>query len=170
MRAEGMFPFLFLLLGVKMNKAVWNAQFTEAENWLTSKGYQVVQKTDAEDSIVWADKTVYIDSRCHPESRFYTLLHECGHLLIAQSSKQWAKDVPMYASAVDLRIEKSKAYKVSLVAEEIEAWKRGRRLGNKLDLYIDDEKYDKMITECVFSYIEDAARTVVLAHAARTNQ
>ena len=142
-----------------MNKVVWIAQFLEVENWLASKGYQVIQKTDAEDSIVWEDKTVYIDSRNHSESRFYTLLHECGHLLIQQTSKQWAKDVPMYCWKEDARVERSKAYRVSLVAEEIEAWKRGRRLSNKLGLYINDEKYDKMITECVFTYIEDAART-----------
>ena len=140
-----------------LNKEGWNFQFHEVEKWLKTKGYEVVQKTDAEDSIVWDSKTVFINSRNHPETRYYTLLHECGHLLIAQGANQWAKDVPMYASVEDARVERSKAYGVSLVAEEIEAWKRGRRLGKKLGHTIDHKKYDKQITDCVYSYIEFVA-------------
>ena len=142
---------------VKMTKDNWNAQFAEIENWLNQKGYKVNLGTDFEDRITWEPKEVFINSRSHPETRYYTLLHEAGHLLISQGAKQWAKDLPMYASQEDLRVEKSKAYRVSLVAEEIEAWKRGRRLGNRLNHYIDNDKYDKMITECVFGYIELAA-------------
>jgi hypothetical protein len=134
----------------------WSAQFAEAEGWLNAKGYRVVQETDADDSIVWQEKTVYINSRNHAETRYYILLHECGHLLISQGAKQWAEDVPMYCQTVDLRIEKSKAFKVSLVAEEIEAWKRGRRLARRLGHYINDKKYDNQITQCVFSYIKSA--------------
>ena len=140
-----------------MAKEDWNYQFAEVENWLNSKGYEVVLETDVDDKIVWDTKQVFINSRNHPETRYYTLLHECGHLLISQGAKQWSKDVPMYASVEDLRVEKSKAYRVSLVAEEIEAWKRGRRLGKRFKHFINDEKYDKQITECVFGYIELAA-------------
>ena len=46
---------------------------------------------------------------------------------------------------------------MSLVAEEIEAWKRGRRLAKRFYHHIDDEKYDAQITECVFGYIEMVA-------------
>lgn len=141
----------------KMTKEGWNSQFIEIEGWLNSKGYEVVLETDADDRIVWETKQVFINSRSHPETRYYTLLHECGHLLISQGAKQWAKDVPMYATVEDLRVEKSKAYRVSLVAEEIEAWKRGRRLAKRFKHHVDNEKYDKHITECVFGYIEAAA-------------
>ena len=63
----------------------------------------------------------------------------------------------MYASSCDLRIAKSKAYRVSIVAEEIEAWKRGRRLAKKLGHRVDDKKFDKMISENVMTYIDWAA-------------
>ena len=139
------------------NVSGFRAQFAEIENWLSAKGFRVVQRTDAEDSIVWDEKTVYINSRQHPESRYYTLLHECGHLLVAQGAQRWSREVPMYASVEDARVERSKAYKVSLVAEEIEAWKRGRRLAKRFNHFINDTKYDKHITENVFSYIEAAA-------------
>ena len=142
---------------MSLNKEEWNCQFAEIESWLNSKGYEVVQETDAEDSIEFNLKRVLINSRNHPETRYYTLLHECGHLLIAQGAKQWAKDLPMYAYVQDARVERGKAYRVSLVAEEIEAWKRGRRLGNRFSHVINHNKYDKLITQCVFSYIEEAA-------------
>ena len=138
----------------------WNAQFAGVEDWLNAKGYSVVQETDADDAIVLQEKTVYINSRNHAETRYYILLHECGHLLISQGAKQWAEDVPMYCQTADLRIEKSRAFKVSLVAEEIEAWKRGRRLARRLGHYINDKKYDNQITRCVFSYI----KSVVVEH------
>lgn len=135
----------------------FNNQFKEVEAWVNKKGYKVLLKTDVEDQIAWDEKAIYINSRNRPENKYYTLLHECGHLLIAQAAKQWEKDVPMYACVADARIAKSKAYRVSLVAEEIEAWKRGRRLAGRLKHHINNEKYDKQITECVFSYIEAAA-------------
>ena len=141
---------------MSLSKEEWNNQFAEIEAWLNSKGYEVTQETDAEDSIEWNPKRVLINSRNHPETRYYTLLHECGHLLVAQGAKQWAKDLPMYAYVQDARVERSKAYRVSLVAEEIEAWKRGRRLGKRYNHIINHDKYDKLITQCVYSYIEEA--------------
>ena len=142
---------------VTLSKDGWKFQFFEIEKWLSSKNYIVFLETDAEDSIVWEERAIYINSRNHPETKYYTLLHECGHLLISNSAKQWEKDIPMYATTEDVRITNSKAYNVSLVAEEIEAWKRGRRLAKKFDHFIDNEKYDNLFTECVFSYIESVA-------------
>lgn len=164
----GVLSYIILVNGDKcLNKkddpviVDYKKQFLEIEQWLTKKNFTVNLETDAEDSIVWADRVVNINSRNHPETKYYTLLHECGHLLIAQSAKQWEKDVPMYACFEDARIEKSKAYRVSLVAEEIEAWKRGRRLAMRFGHHIDDVKYDKQITENVFTYIEAAATGAV---------
>ena len=142
---------------VTLSKEEWNYQFYEIEKWLSLKDYLVLQETDGDDSIVWETKIVYVNSRSHPETRYYTLLHECGHLLVAQGAEQWSKDVPMYATVEDGRVMSGRAYGVSLVAEEIEAWKRGRRLAKRFDHYIDDKKYDNLFTQCVFSYIESVA-------------
>jgi hypothetical protein len=140
-----------------MKKSKWDKQFMILGEWLMAKGYKVECYTSAEDRLEFDSKVVHIDSRQHAENRFYTLVHECGHLLIAGSLKQFQKDHPVYASSCDSRQQRSRAYQVSLVAEEIEAWKRGRRLANRLNLHINDKKFDKVMTSCVMTYIADAA-------------
>jgi hypothetical protein len=141
----------------RKKKYFWVRQYDELCSWIESKGYRVTCYTDADDKLEFEEKQIHIDSRQHAESRFYTLLHECGHLLISQTANQFQKDHPMYAMSCDVRRYKSKAYQVSLVAEEIEAWKRGRRLGQRLGLQINDAKFDRIMTDCVMSYIADAA-------------
>ena len=55
-------------------------------------------------------------------------------------------------------LERSKKYKVDIMSEEIDAWRKGRELANRLDIYIDEEKYYKVQTECLYSYIQHLAR------------
>lgn len=135
----------------------WNKQAQEVHDWLAKKGYSVKSQTDAEDCVCFDEKTVFINSRNHPETKYYTLLHECGHILVAQDATNFEREMPMYARSSDGRNARSKAYRVSTVAEELEAWKRGKRLSARLKHYVDDVKYDKQITEGVMSYIEWAA-------------
>ena len=136
----------------------WIEQFEELEVWLIDRGYTLNVAHDVDDCVYLYDKIVCIQSRSRYESRYYSLLHECGHILVAQGSKQWKKDMPMYAQEngllTDGRKRKGEVYKVSLVGEEIEAWKRGRRLSKKMRHYIDDKKYNKVMAHCVYSYIK----------------
>ena len=141
----------------KPSKELWLKQINDIVSWAEAKKYNVVFETDQEDRLCFDSKTIYINSRKHPETKYYTLLHEAGHLLVSQSWKSFDKDMPMYAESSDGRSEKGKAYLVSLLAEEIEAWKRGRRLSNKLKHYVNSEKYDQHITRNVSSYIMWAA-------------
>ena len=137
---------------------LWEEQFEELEVWLIDKGYVLDVSHDVDDCVYLYDKIVCIQSRSHPESRYYNLLHECGHILVAHGAKQWKKDMPLYAQENgvwdDGRRRRGSAYKVSLVGEEIEAWVRGRRLSERMGHHIDDEKYDKVMAHCVYSYIK----------------
>ena len=56
------------------------------------------------------------------------------------------------------RIERSKDYRVETITEEIEAWERGRKLAERLNLFIDDKNFNKLKNECIYSYIEWAAK------------
>ena len=151
----------FINLATKVRLVATNEtlkeQFSEIKEWADSKGFAVVLETDADDRVEWADKTIYINSRNRIETRYYTLLHECGHILISQAWQDFDRDHPLYACSSDGRNARSKAYRVSTVAEELEAWKRGRRLARRFNHYVDDAKYDEHITKNVMSYIEWAA-------------
>lgn len=138
----------------KPSKPDFRKQILVLSAALDDFGYDLVQETDAEDRVEFEEvSTVFIDSRCHPETRFYTILHEIGHILISQQEDVFKSNHPMYVHASGCRARSSGAYKVSLIAEEIEAWKMGRQFGKSLGLYIDDNKYNKHMTESVMSYI-----------------
>ena len=142
-------------------KILWEQQFEELEVWLIDKGFNLEVAHDVENYVVLENKIVCIRSRSPIEYRYYNLLHECGHILVSQDSKQWKKDMPMYAQDPkvirDGRRERGNLYKVSTIAEEIEAWKRGRRLAKKMEHHIDNKKYNKLMADCVFTYVEWAA-------------
>ena len=61
-------------------------------------------------------------------------------------------------ATVHKQLERSPKYKVDCIAEEIEAWRRGKNLAERLGLYINEEKYNALTAECVYSYIKWAAK------------
>lgn len=138
-------------------KVDFRKQFDDVVQWAKKHKITVTVDQNEEDRYEPSEKTIFINSRSGPEMRYYTILHECGHVLVEKGWKSFDREHPMYATSSDKRICKSKAYRVSIVAEEIEAWKRGRRLAKRLNHKIDDSKYDKCITDNVMTYIEAAA-------------
>ena len=140
-----------------LKNGIFNWQFEDIKEWAKKYGVKIYLERDADDRYESTEKKIVINSRLHPERRYYTLLHECGHLLIDRNWQAFERENPMFATSCDKRGAKSKAYRVSTVAEEIEAWKRGRRLSKKLGHVIDDEIYDTLISDNVMSYIEWAA-------------
>ena len=142
-----------------MIKEDWDYQFGFVAEHLEHLGYSVVEAPGVDDHVEFDTRVVYINSRCHAETRFYTLLHELGHVDIHENdAAEFEADHPMYYQAIDGRTERSKAAKVSIVAEEIEAWKRGRWFARDAGLDLDEAKYDKHMTEALMSYISWAAR------------
>ena len=133
---------------------IWKRQFEDLEKWLQKKDFSVIMQKGAEDIVSWETMTVTIDSNPQWESRYYALLHECGHILANESAEFLEYNYPCYVYEADGRKMKSDAYKVSVVGEEIEAWKLGRNLGDiTLNHFIDHNKFDKMMTECIMSYL-----------------
>ena len=124
----------------------------------TKFGYEVIQGPNIEERVEFEDRAVYISSRNRIETRLYTLLHEYGHIEIQETgSEEFEADHPMYYRVEDGRVERSRACKVSIVAEEIEAWKRGRWLARNNKLSLNEKKYDEHMTRALMSYINWAA-------------
>jgi|TARA_Y100000310_G_C20666241_1_gene807644 hypothetical protein len=120
--------------------------------WVNARGHQVEFQRELVDQLCYDDKTIYIHTRQGIENQLYSLLHECGHLLIYLGSEGFKKDYPMYAYAATTRQKKTKKWKVSVIGEEFEAWKRGRKLAERLNIPVDKKKYDLAMTEAMMSY------------------
>jgi len=121
-------------------------------------GYEIFEGSDYQDAC-WSDvKQITICSRMGIEKKLYALLHECGHALIRENWSKFAKEYAAHAEVPqDGRRQRNAKYKVSTIEEEIEAWKRGKRLAKRLDIELDEERYDEHKAECLMSYIRWAA-------------
>ena len=85
---------------------------------------------------------------------FYTLLHECGHYLLNETIESFKETHPMYPSEVDdKRIEKSTAYRVCILSEELMGWERGWRLAKRLNLHVDQQNYHSCMVDALWSYV-----------------
>jgi len=137
---------------VKLEKIDFDYQFQIVENWLFNRDYVITQFTGAEDSVCYNTREVLINTRKHVESRFYTLLHECGHILIndnrdrlyklsRETQAHWGK-------------KPARSRRIAVLSEEVEAWKRGERLAKKLGLKINERKFDTARTNALMSYVE----------------
>ncbi len=153
--------YILTVMSVKQEKKAlkidFTKQFQDVVQWANKYKTKIILDKGIEDRFEPSENTIYINSRNHPETKYYTLLHEAGHLLIDKNWQAFDRDNPMYSVSTDNRVSKSKAYRVSLVAEEIEAWKRGRRLAKRMGHQINEKKYDKHIADNVMTYIEWAA-------------
>lgn len=132
------------------------------ESWAMSKNWLIEYEYLASDEMDPASKIISINTRQGIENQLYTLLHECGHVLVQQDHKAYAKRYPGTAKVnmsekLSRRLEKSVAYKIDVISEEIEAWQRGLRLAKRLGIYINEEKYTALMNKCVYSYVKWAA-------------
>lgn len=138
---------------ISEKRALFHLSYDKVFEWAEEKNYQIVEGPDEEDAC-WSDvKQITIYSGQGIEKRLYSLLHECGHALIRSDAKNFEHSYPAHATAeLDGRKRRSDKYKVSLIEEEVEAWKRGYRLANRLGLFIDEENFNKLKTKCLISY------------------
>ena len=132
------------------------------QEWTHKKGIEIEFDYCVRDEFRASDKLITISTRQGAENQLYALLHECGHLMLGKNEKLYAQKYPSsmkLAYRDNKRLEKSHKYKVDVVAEEIDAWRKGRQLANRLNNYVDDEKYYAIMTKCVYSYIKHLARS-----------
>ena len=132
-----------------------------AVEWAEKKGVTVEFDYCVQDEYRSADNLITVNTRQGIENQLYSLLHECGHLALDKNIKLYSKRFPTsmkLAIKSNKALERSKKYKVDVMAEEIDAWRKGRELANRLDIYVNDEKYYNIQTECLYSYIQHLAR------------
>jgi len=123
------------------------------ESWLLEKDYTIFLETDGQDAVYFECNQVVINSRNHVEKRLYILLHECGHILINNNSLDRVFSLSHDTAAI-MGVRVSRKRRVAKLTEEIEAWKRGESLAKRLNIEINEEKFDKIRADSIISYVE----------------
>jgi len=117
--------------------------------WLDKRGYYVEFSTSGDDSVDRLNKIVSINTTRSLETQLHVMLHECGHVLVAESDP--------IVSGIDEVLtkysEKSKIHKTFTVIEEVEAWKRGLKLASRLGVPINKEKWNKDVARALYKYM-----------------
>lgn len=102
------------------------------------------------------EKYITISSRLRPLNQAVVLLHECGHHLVggADRADRFLMGYPQTATEVTRTFH----HRLTCLEEEMEAWHRGWRLAQRLELNITREQFDAVRLGCLKSYVEWSLR------------
>jgi len=145
----------------KLKKQAFETGIEELIEWTNKKGYDIEFDYCVQDEFRPGDKMITISTRQGREKQLYSLLHECGHLILQNNDDLYNTKYPSSAKMAyctnNKRLERSPKYKVDVMTEEIDAWRKGKDLAKRLDIYIEEEEYYLVSTKCLYTYIKSLA-------------
>lgn len=141
-------------------KNVWQSNLDKIEEWLTGKGFRLIKGKEKhiEDSVDFTVKIVFLGTRATEENQFYSILHECGHIMNRTKDSFSKKYKLLKEGEVNSKKVNSIRYLVEEIEEETEAWRNGEVLANKLDIQLDSDKYYTYASKFLMSYIVMAGK------------
>ena len=125
-------------------------EFKKLEKWIKSHGYTV--RFSRIDEVNYTDKEITLCGQKNKDKMIYSLLHECGHIIVSDK-KSYNKNYKILNKGyLDGRHTKGLLYKYKQLREEIQAWEKGFKLSKKLGININKEDYDKYASVCFNTY------------------
>jgi len=104
--------------------------------------------------------SIYIERNNTLEIKTYLFLHELGHHELRKDWKNFSKLFPVTAYAEQKMIDNGEkkykrrnSYKVSSLEEEFIAWNEGLKLGKRLGIRINLDRWLELKSKCLKSYI-----------------
>jgi len=143
-------------------RRLYKAGLNKLIEWVEAKNWEVLFGNNVIDEMTQFDRTITISTRSKIENQLYACLHECGHLLI-HINKNFSKKYPNSYRIDTLPtkhrgLARSHKYQVDVIAEEIEAWRKGKILAKRLGIYINENNYNDEMSKYVFTYIKSAGK------------
>ena len=128
------------------------------ESWLDKKGFVLCKskKRTIEDEVDFERKVVFLSLRSSPINQLYSLLHECGHVIIRGRKDYKIKYKSHYKVSEEV-LSATMQSSVEEVEEEINAWREGENLCKKLSIEINTDEYYKYASRWIMGYIVLAA-------------
>ena len=78
----------------KIKKQAYETGISDLIEWTHKKGYSIDFDYCVRDELRPADKIITISLRQGIEKQLYSLLHECGHLILGNNEASYAKKYP----------------------------------------------------------------------------
>jgi hypothetical protein len=122
-------------------------------SWCEARGLTVRFVRKSGGTYLGEKKLVTLASRADVETQLYLLLHECGHFLIGGRDKTERFGMG-YSMEDEPGIKRKFVHKIDVVDEEFEAWHRGLKLGTRLGLCVDKERYDVIRCKYLRTYLK----------------
>tara|TARA_Y100001958_G_C20904520_1_gene325249 strand:- start:5 stop:478 length:474 start_codon:yes stop_codon:yes gene_type:complete len=142
-----------------MNNIDYKDQFYGLVDYLEKFYFvKVKQQPYAEDAWYFNLNLITINSNLKFRERFFTLLHESGHVILDSDIKTKKSSICFNKNVPD-NVRSKSAY-VHNINEEILAWNYGKSLVNTLNYKYEEEKLEEYMTDCIMSYIKSGLNSV----------
>jgi len=142
-----------------MKKIDYKCQFYNLLDYLENFYHvKVKQEPFIEDAWYFNLNLITINSNLKFRERFFTLLHEAGHVII-DSDIRAKKSAICFNKNVPDSVRSKSAY-VHNLNEEILAWNYGKSLANTLNYNYEESKLEDYMTDCIMSYIKSGLNSV----------
>lgn len=138
-------------------KNLWPSRLKKVINFALNKGYKIeFSKTNKKISqplsynqVNLQKKIIKIYNGHSDEYKIYLILHELGHGLLNEDYKNFSN----FSGYGQINFSSNTvAHKISIIEEELEAWKIGQNVAKELKIKINRKKFEKLKTQCVATY------------------
>ena len=126
-------------------------QLLKVKQYCGEKGWDVVFRNRKEDAVDVETKTISINSCNTPETQLYRLLHEIGHIILAQEDDYYERFEKNYDSEKNLKLLRNR---IKLLEEEVNAWDRAYYFAKKHNIYIDIKSFDNCKAKCLKTFVK----------------
>ena len=100
------------------------------------------------------EKKVVLSTRQSTQNQLFSILHECGHLLIRSNKKKYKAEYPLLNKFEENETSiKPLRFFIEETKEEILAWDKGWKLARQMKFIIEEKKYRHYAATCVMTYM-----------------
>ena len=142
-----------------MTDAVCIDQLAALIEWCEGRGL-VVEFVRTRNGGVYDHDAKCIRVSCHlpPEKQLHTLMHECGHHLVETKDRDSTDRFGNGYRASDPNVFNKFVHEIDMLDEEFEAWARGLRLAERLNIIVNMENYNHTKAECIRTHLKSALK------------
>lgn len=145
------------MAGRGSSAAMTDAQRLQAIcDWAADRGYHVELDTAPHepDEVDPVTKVITLSSSQTPRQKVYAALHEAGHILGYEAREFLFSD-----ATHKITPRMADRAKLAVVENELDAWRRGWRLAERLGLGLSARGFEREAAVWLMTYVRDAAAT-----------